>query len=230
MEIPPDLLAALRSLDTCTVANAIETFRTRLRNEGYCDASIRCLFPETPPIVGHAVTVRIRGRGPSMDGHVYTEQTDWWKHILSQPGPRIAVIQDLDTPNNLGSFVGEVHAHILRKLGCVAVVTNGAVRDIPKIKAMGFGLFAHAVAVSHSYAHVVDVGTQVEIGGLKIDPGTWLHADAHGVLSIPESIGHEIPVAAARVLARERHLIELCDSPDFSIDRLRAVLSQPTAS
>ncbi len=42
-------LQALRSLDACTLANAIETFHVRLRNEGFVDASVRCLFPELPP-------------------------------------------------------------------------------------------------------------------------------------------------------------------------------------
>ena len=44
-------LNALRRIDTCTVANAIESFNVRLRNEGFMDASIRCLTPEPKPLV-----------------------------------------------------------------------------------------------------------------------------------------------------------------------------------
>ena len=57
--LTPEQLEALRRLDTCTVSNAVETFGLRLRNEGYTDASIRCLFPHLPAMVGHAVTVKI---------------------------------------------------------------------------------------------------------------------------------------------------------------------------
>ena len=37
----PAWLDALRALDTCAVANAIESFGARLRNEGFADGSIR---------------------------------------------------------------------------------------------------------------------------------------------------------------------------------------------
>ena len=33
--LPPEQLEALRRLDACTLANAIETFHQRLRNEGF---------------------------------------------------------------------------------------------------------------------------------------------------------------------------------------------------
>jgi hypothetical protein len=55
---------AIRRLDTCTVANAIETFETRLRNEGFADASVRCVFPRLPAMLGYAATVKARFSGP----------------------------------------------------------------------------------------------------------------------------------------------------------------------
>ena len=57
-------LQALRRLDACVVANAIETFQLRLRNEGFVDHTVRSLFPELAPMVGYAATVRIRGSAP----------------------------------------------------------------------------------------------------------------------------------------------------------------------
>ncbi|MGC2096821.1 MAG: hypothetical protein WA646_09800, partial [Candidatus Sulfotelmatobacter sp.] len=49
-------LDALRQLDTCMVANAIESFRVRLSNTGFTDASVSCIFPDAPPMVGYAAT------------------------------------------------------------------------------------------------------------------------------------------------------------------------------
>ena len=51
-------LEALRRLDACTVADAIETFGLRLRNEGFTDGSVRCLFPHLKPTVGYAGTIK----------------------------------------------------------------------------------------------------------------------------------------------------------------------------
>jgi hypothetical protein len=52
--LTPEQLEALRRLDACTVANAIETFQKRLRNEGFVDQSIRSIFPRLQPMVGFA--------------------------------------------------------------------------------------------------------------------------------------------------------------------------------
>jgi hypothetical protein len=53
-------LDALRQFDTCMIANAVETFNVRLRNTGFTDASIQCMFTDAPPMVGYAVTARLR--------------------------------------------------------------------------------------------------------------------------------------------------------------------------
>ena len=49
--LSPEELEALRRLDTCAVANAIETFDVRLRNEGYADAQGGDVFVGTPPVM-----------------------------------------------------------------------------------------------------------------------------------------------------------------------------------
>ncbi|MBI3878556.1 MAG: RraA family protein [Verrucomicrobia bacterium] len=217
-------LKALQALDTCTVANAIETFDLRLRNEGFANQTIRRLTAAPAPMVGHAVTLRIRCSSPPMRGHNYVDRTDWWNHILTIPAPRVVVIQDVDEAPGTGTFLGEVHANILKALGCVGGVTNGAVRDVPAVERTGFQLFAGGVAVSHAYSHIVDFGGPVEIGGLAVNPGDLLHADLHGMLSVPLEIAAQIPAVAAQALERERRVIELCRAKDFSLEKLRAAV------
>ncbi|NBV20808.1 MAG: RraA family protein [Proteobacteria bacterium] len=224
--LSPEQLTALRRLDTCLVANAIEFFSVRLRNEGFANSSIRCLFPQLPPMVGYAVTVKTRCSSPSADGHGYLERTDWWNHVLAVPAPRVVVIQDADRAAGTGSFVGEVHASILQALGCVGVVTNGTVRDVGAVEAMGFQLFASGLAVSHAFTHIVEIGGTVEVGGLTVRPGELLHGDRHGVLTVPNSIAAQVPTAAALIAARERKLIALCRSNEFSLEKLRTLLAE----
>ncbi len=217
-------LEALRRLDACTLANAIETFHERLRNEGFVDHSIRCLFPRLQPMLGYAATVKIRGAAPPTADGAYPDRTDWWDYIASVPPPRVVVVQDVSSRPGLGSLVGAVHMNILRALHCDGVVTNGSVRDIPASEALGFHLFAGSVSVSHAYIHIVEIGKVVEIGGLKIQSGDLLHGDVHGVQSIPLDIASEIPARAAEITAREQALIALCRSPEFSIDKLRSAV------
>jgi regulator of RNase E activity RraA len=224
--LTPEQFESIRRLDTCTVCNAIETFDVRLRNEGFANANIRCMFPQLGPMLGYAVTARIRCSGPPVEGHAYLERTDWWNTILSVPAPRVVVIQDVDKSAGTGAFLGEVHANILMALECVGAVTDGAVRDLPAVSGAGFHFFARNVAVSHSYVHLVKVGGSIEVGGLKVQPGDLIHGDCHGVLSIPHQIAAKIPDVADRIADKERKLIGLCRVSDFSLERLRQVVKE----
>jgi len=223
--LSPAQLHALRLLDSCVVANAIETFHDRLRNEGFADGGVRCLFPELDPMVGYAATIKVRGSLPPTMGGLYSDRTDWWDYVLSLPFPRVLIVQDTATHVGLGSFLGEVHMNILKALGCVGAVTNGSVRDLPRALGMGFQLFSGGVSVSHSYVHIVEFGTPVEIAGLRIKSGDLLHGDLHGFQTVPLDHAAEIPAIATRIKNRERPIIELCHSSEFSLEKLRAAVA-----
>ena len=225
--LTPEQLEGLRRLDACTLANAIETFDVRLRNEGFTDGGLRCFFPHLPPIVGYAATIKIRGSAPPTAGYAYADRTDWWNYVQSLPAPHIIVAQDIASHPGLGALLGQVHFNIQRALGCVGIVTNGAVRSIPTAEALGFQVFADKVSVSHAYTHIVEFGTPVEVDGLKVHSGELLHGDQHGVQSIPMSIAGQLPAVAVRIAAKKQAIIALCQSPEFTLERLRAAVANP---
>ena len=45
-------------------------------------------------------------------------------------GPRLAGIEDIDYPNCIASWWGEVHAAVHKGLGQVGAITNGVMRDL----------------------------------------------------------------------------------------------------
>jgi regulator of RNase E activity RraA len=218
--ISEEIRQQLEQLDSCTVSNAIEQFHVRTRNEGFVNGSVHCLFPEFGPRVGYAVTARVRSSSTPISGRCYYDRLDWWSYVQTIPAPRFVVIEDVDHVPGVGALVGEIHAHICRALHCTAYLTNGAVRDLPGAKAAGVQLFAGSLSVSHAYAHVVEFGEPVEVGGLQVRPGDLLHGDQNGVVCIPFSIAAEVPRVAAEILASERELIEFCQSPDFTFQKL----------
>ena len=218
-------LDALRQLDACTLANAIETFHVRLRNEGFTDGGLRCFFPSLPPMVGYAATIKIRGSAPPTAAGPYPQRTDWWNYVRSLPTPHIIVVQDIASRPGLGALFGQVHLSIQRALGGVGIVTNGAVRSIPTAEALGFQVFAGNACVSHAYTHIVEFGTSLEVDGLKVRSGELLHGDQHGVQSIPISLATQLPAVAARIAAEKQALITLCRSPEFSLDKLRQAVA-----
>jgi len=219
-------LDALRRFDTCMVSNAIETFDARLRNTGFADGSIRCMFHDgdAPPMVGYAATARLRCGQPPIVGGSFHDRSDFWNSILEIPAPRILVLQDMDEPPGRGAFVGDMHAAILKALGCIGYLTNGSVRELHAVRAMGVQLFAGSVAVSHAYAHIFDLGATVRVGGMEVQPGDLLHGDCHGVLTVPIEFATKIPDAAARLQQVERTVIDFCRSSAFSVAKLREIM------
>ncbi|MBI1847414.1 MAG: RraA family protein [Candidatus Rokubacteria bacterium] len=209
------MIDALRKITSPSIANAIETFNVRPRSQGHMSSEITCLFPELGPLVGHAVTAVIRAEPQPVDGH-RASTYGWWDHVLSIPAPRVIVVHDLDDPRGQGAQWGEVQANIHRALGCAGVITDGSVRDLDEVRALGFQFAAAHVSVSHAYVHMVDFGLPIKVGGLWVKPGDLVHADQHGVVTIPPDIAPKVAEEAS-----EREIIGCCQAKDFSVDKLK---------
>jgi 4-hydroxy-4-methyl-2-oxoglutarate aldolase len=216
--LDPDVIRALETIPTPAIANAIEVFDMRPRNVGFMSADVKCILPSLGTMVGYAATAKIRAAEKPAEGAAVPRR-QMWEHILSIPGPRVVVIEDLDDPP-VGSFWGEVNANIHRALGCVGTVTNGGVRDLDEVELLGFHFFAGQVQVSHAYVHVVEVGTPVTVGSLTVEPGQLLHGDKHGICEIPLEVADRVYDAAKQVEERESRIIETCQRPGFTIDKL----------
>src|SRR5438045_1084541 len=121
------------------------------------------------------------------------------------------MLQDMDNPPGRGAFIGDVHASILKALGCVGYVTNGAVRELPGVRDTGIQLFAGSVAVSHAYAHIFDIGAPITVAALDVRPGTLLHRDRHGIVTVPIEIAAEIPGLPSRCARLKQRLSIFAD-------------------
>ena len=161
MDIAKETLEALAKITTPTLSNAIEELDVRPRNQGFMSPEIRCLFPELGVMVGYAVTARFTAEQPAARP---SSRYEFWQRILELPEPRVLVLKDLDNPPGAGAFVGEIMATIHKRLGCVGVITDGCLRVLDEVRALGFHFFAPGVCVSHSYVDLVDFGTPVRVG------------------------------------------------------------------
>ena len=213
--LSPDRLEELRLYSSPTVANAVETFNLQPRTAGFMSSQIRCIFPEFGTMVGYAYTATIRA-STTPPGAAGALRPAMWRELEKIPSPRVIVIQDLDDPPGVGAFWGDVQSNIHRALGCTGTVTNGSVRDVDEVRALGFHFFAGSVSVSHAYVHLVEIGAPVQVGGLTVRPGDIIHGDQHGVLSVPREIAGRIAEGVAKVEQVERQLITYCQSPGFT--------------
>ncbi|MES2309710.1 MAG: RraA family protein [Verrucomicrobiota bacterium] len=228
--ISSDTIRMLQNIDTPSICNAIETFECRLRNEGFINHEVKCLTPKLSPMVGYAQTIKVRAASPPQKKRYYLDQTDWWSDLLLVGNPRVLIVEDMDSIPGVGAFVGSVHAHILKALGCIGIITNGAVRDLHEISEINFNLFAGNVSPSHSYVHIVEHGTPVKIAGLEISPGDLIHGDQHGFTLIPPKIAAELPERVQQQKQREILIKKYCLSDRFSVNGLNRLISQTSGN
>jgi regulator of RNase E activity RraA len=214
--ISVETIEGLKRYNTPTISNAIEIFNVRPRHVGFLPHQIRCLTPDLAPIVGYAVTSQTRADPVTESSPDLT--SDYLRYVAAEPGPKIAVGQDLDQPPGLGAQFGEVNATIHQKLGCVGHVTDGCPRDVDEVRGLGFALFGLNPCVSHAYVRLADFGKPVRLAGVEILPGDLLHADNHGVCVIPHNVAERLADACAEVERLERPLLECCRSNDFDLE------------
>jgi regulator of RNase E activity RraA len=215
--LSPKLLEDLNSIDTPTISNAIEKLNVRDLTTGFAGCRIRCMFPDLGIKVGYAITAQLDGTspGPPAVGAGFREVAD---AVEISPKPVILVWQDVG-PNPGGAAVfGEFAATLMKRLGAVAMVTNGAVRDIHEIRDLAFQLFAAGASPSHGNPRFVRVGVPVVVDGLPIEPGDLIHCDVNGVLLVPPDIAHLLPDQVEKVRSVERAAFDLIRGPDFSIE------------
>jgi len=209
-------LELLRSYDTPTICNVIEVFHIRPRHTGYLDARIKACFPEMPPMVGFASTATFRSAAPPREGNVYASLDRHVAAFAELPGPAVAVFQDLDDPPASATF-GEVMCTTYKRFGAVGLITSGAARDLDQVRRLSFPCFSGGVIASHGWAHFVDVGVPVAVGGVALNPGDLLHGDANGVTTIPPEIASEVAHACAEYAAAEQVVLDYCKSAEVSV-------------
>jgi regulator of RNase E activity RraA len=172
-------------------------------------------------MVGTVVTLKVRSAEPPMKKAFYMEHPDWWELLKTDKNPRVLAIEDVDAKPGRGSLVGPVHACILKAMGFVGVVTNGAIRGRSSFERIGLRAFAGNIAPAHAYSHVVEIGVRVEVAGLRLVPGDLVHGDESGIVVIPFSMAEQVAVTAEGFRERDRRICEYCRTADFSPEALR---------
>jgi regulator of RNase E activity RraA len=197
----------LQSMDTPTVCNVVEMVAPERRGYGYTVRHLHCPFPSLPPIVGFAKTVTAKAKDKVALGSYMDRRLDYLDYVASEPRPSIAVIEDLDDEVGYGAFWGEVQSNIHKALGCLGVITNGSIRDIPMI-APGFQMLAGSLSPSHAYTHVENFGIPVTVHGMAVNSGDLIHADQHGAVVVPLELIDRMKAALDELNAREARIIK----------------------
>ena len=221
--IPAALIELLEKVDTPTVCNAIEVVHGRRGFNQFTRGTMQHCRPGMPAMVGRARTARIAGLAPPIESDeiIKTRRLEYFRAMARGPGQTVAVIEDLDYPNCIAGWWGEVHVAVHKGLGLKGAITNGVMRDLDVIDDE-FPILAGSIGPSHGFVHVRDLGVQVSIIGMQVNEDDLIHGDRHGALVIPEEVIPELEKAIGTVVANENLILGPARQPDFNIEKLEA--------
>jgi regulator of RNase E activity RraA len=215
-QLTPQQLEELRAIDSPTIANAIEYFTVRPRVAGYCGSNVRCLTPDAGFMLGYAVTCKGDSTTEDKDRR---EHTELYRAIANiQPLPAVVVIGDDGDPSkiHLSCHAGEMMATTMKRCGAVGLISNGGLRDIREINALGgFHYYGRGLVVAHGRPSIYDVGATVIIDGMEVHSGDLLHGDENGVTVIPAEVAAQVAAKAMEHRDMEQQRLKEILSPDF---------------
>lgn len=107
---------------------------------------------------------------------------------------------------------GELLSTAARHRGAEGCVTDGLVRDVRHIRAMGFPVFCGGIGPldSKGRGKMVAMDVPVECAGVRVEAGDLVFADVDGVVVVPAAIeGQVVEAALAKVDGEDRTRAEL---------------------
>ena len=212
-----EVFRKLAATDSPTLSNAIEATHVRPLTEGYAGPTIRCFFPAMGITMGYAITVQIdtSSPGPPAIGAGLRQLIEL---LVNAPKPAVLVYQDIGPNRGRGSAFGEYIATLSQRLGVVALVTDGTVRDVAEVEALGFQYFAAGSAVSHGNPRLVRIGVPVVIDGLYVETGDVIHGDVNGIVKVPFEIADQLPALIDEIKTGEKATFEFLKGSEFNYD------------
>ena len=184
--LPSGDLLKLRRWNTPTVHNGWEQITLHDPCGRTNREDVQDFMPQMGSMVGYAVTVVCEPGNPA---HLKSQPDAWneyRRYVASVPGPKIVVVKDLEGPNFVAAFLGEVNASFHRGVGCVGAIADAAVRDVDDMTNVGFKVLAKTLRVGHGYGWPVRWNVPVDVFGCTVQPGELIHADKHGFFVVPQ--------------------------------------------
>jgi regulator of RNase E activity RraA len=198
----------LKRVDTPTVCNAIEVAQGKRGFDDFTRGTMVCSAP-SDVMVGYARTARIRAVKPPTEAAdvIKARRMAYYKYMSAGPRPGIAVVQDMDVPNAVGAYWGEVNTNVHKAFGLNGALTDGVMRDLGDLP-NGFVVVAGSIGPSHGFVHVVDFDHPVQIHGMTVAPGALVHADRHGAVVIPDDVVPVLEAAIAQLFKSEKVVLD----------------------
>lgn len=194
-----DMLNSIRAMiSVSAIADALDTIDRRHQCLGWDIVPMTT----TPRLVGRAYTVRTRSfSAPQTDK--YDKYVGLLRALDSLGSDQVWVMAT--SRSDEVAVWGELVSTAAQAVGATGMVTDGLVRDLRQIRALGFPTFARG-SIPHDIdgrLEVAGVEEGVEIDGVSIGFGDLIVADEDGVVVVPKSVESDVIEAALEKVTAE---------------------------
>jgi 4-hydroxy-4-methyl-2-oxoglutarate aldolase len=180
----PDLIERFRGVPTGFLVDA-------LGRSGALDYRIAPVW-NSNSFVGSALTVQTSAR----DNLAPYAALKWAK-----PGD-VLIVETGDFDR--AAVMGDIIIAMARNCGIVAVVTDGLVRDVEGIEAVGLPVYARGLTPNSPFKNGPGtIGFPVTVGGVVIEPGDLVLGDRNGVVVAPRARMEQALAGLKAVTAKE---------------------------
>ncbi len=193
---PQDLIDGLATIGSATASGELSRLGIR-------DPHLRGLTTWTPgkTVVGPALTLQFMPKRE--DVYKVDEYADpelqLHRHVLYHTQPGDVVVVDARGDMASGVF-GEMMLTYFKGRGGQGVIVDGCIRDYPKAKDLGLGLWLRGVTPNfHTQTGIFPfaVNLPVACGGALVLPGDLIIADDDGAVVVPATLAPALLQAAS---------------------------------
>jgi 4-hydroxy-4-methyl-2-oxoglutarate aldolase len=141
------------------------------------------------------------GRVAPPDHNPYALEMD----LIDSLRPGEVAVLACDGPTEAIAPWGELLSTAARARQAAGCVTDGLVRDVTRVRAMGFPVFHGGIGPldTKNRAEMVEKDVTVTVAGVAISPGDWILGDVDGVVVIPRDRSEQVFRAALEKIVAE---------------------------
>jgi len=183
-KLSQELIERYRSIEPATVGHILEF--------GFCDPALQPLWRPCQ-MVGQAVTVRCT----ALDSAVVHLAID-----MAESGDIIVIDRNGDEKHACWGGITTLAAKLE---GLAGAVVDGCATDLVEIQELAFPVYARRLSplTTKGLALEGEINTQVQIGGVPVNPGDLVVADSNGVLIMSPEVAERVVDEAEKRQLRE---------------------------